>query len=1234
MKKNFKQCKTKFLLFFLLALFAGGLSPAWAQVTESFEDVTLVDADTWGRAGKFSNGWVCVGSTGTINNAGLHATSEDYPFYLYSSGNTGDKALGGIASSSNNYYLVIPTLISGDVTYYCKGTASTYGYLRFYKVTDNGDDTYTIGSQIGSVVSKNSSSGWVSGNVSIGEEETMIAIKLNRMAIDDITYTPYVESGVKKPKSLTVTSITSESADFSWSKGDEADAAWQIVYSTDENFDKDAATPIDVNTTSYSFSGLESNTTYYVAVRTYAGSGDGEQSAWVSSSFKTEKVATPATGFVDNFETDKGWELINGTQTNKWVLGSATNNGGSNALYISNDGGTTNAYSHSASMTFATKLFAFEAGDFTITYDWKANGESNYDYMRVALVPSSEELTAGTAPSNFSYNGLPTGWKALDGGGKLNLQSDWQNKSVDVTIESAGSYQVVFAWKNDGSGGTTTPAAAIDNFKIIGAAPVLELGGDVVGTTLAFGSVAETTNKTIRITNSGKVAMENISLTETSDADNVFAYAALPKTTLAANEYMDVTATFSGSSAKDYTGTFRVSADDCDPIDVTVSATFSNSPAEMAVTLGEEAVGETVAFGNVGKQIVKTFTVTNDGDQTLNITSIVSNNTTDFTVSPASLEVVGHSSETFTVTFVYDAEALDAEKTATITVTASNEGVDAKSFAVTGTRIEQWSEDFSGNALPDGWENDNTSGWTFADGVAKGHYAYGSGYYLTTPSLKVEDPSDELTFDYAATANYVSVTIQKSKNGGAWETCSTATPIGSLNNGNAGTATITGLEAGNYKFRFKNDDYNLDNFQGFKRNMNDPKMGTYTDVDCTVAAAASVTKDFGFVTEDAVQTYYIKNDGTGTLTLDQDDVPAGYSAVLGKNAIAAGESTTLTITFGQISGGYRGGNIVVNGSDGSSFTVAVSGVMIDENKLNLNFATDNIPSNWTNSSFTKNANGYIESPYGGGTLQTSTLTAEAGETIVIVAKQGYSSASYTTAVNYRKVGDEEWSTLIAAQNIYNSASWKTLTATIEEAGNYQLQFVGKYVHIQRIYGLAEAQEPVMAVYDDEALAGASYDFGNVSDEADATWTLTVKNEGKAALTGLAATLTGDNADHYSVQVSSTNVAVDASTTIIVKQLKDNVGSHNATLTISATGLDSKVITLSGFTYDHNKLFVDFENGVFPTGWTTNSWTVATTSGNKHARAGFTASSLITTPLAVDAKESLVFKANIPDSLYM
>jgi malate/lactate dehydrogenase len=39
----------------------------------------------------------------------------------------------------------------------------------------------------------------------------------------------------------------------------------------------------------------------------------------------------------------------------------------------------------------------------------------------------------------------------------------------------------------------------------------------------------------------------------------------------------------------------------------------------------------------------------------------------------------------------------------------------------------------------------------------------------------------------------------------------------------------------------------------------------------------------------------------------------------------------------------------------------------------------------------------------------------------------------------------------------------------------------------------------MVVYDGESLAGATYDFGNVANDADAEWTLTVKNEGKAVL---------------------------------------------------------------------------------------------------------------------------------------
>lgn len=1215
MKKNFKQCKTKFLLFFLLALFAGGLSPAWAD-TETFEDVTIqkdgVDiSNNYGN--NLSNGWICVNSSGSryatiySSDAGSYALGTDYYY-------EGSKSLYN-TSSSNNYYMVIPVSISGTLSFQmrCTSTSSSYqGMLYVYNVTDNGDGTYTIGSQIGSYINQKGGSGWASKEINVGAEETMVAIRFYRAAIDNFTYTPYVEAGCKKPKNLSASNLTFTTADLSWTEGEEGQDTWQVVYSTDANFDKDAASKTNVNTNSYQMTGLSDNTTYYVAVRSYCDSEN--QSAWVTTSFTTPLAPISSFPWTETFNSlttngtlPAGWDNSEGTTTSsdyKWCYNSSYSTGYEGKCIRFDSYNNSNGYTN----FLKTPILDFTAGSPMQLVFWYKNPKG------------------GDFSVYISDDGGATYTTELATG--LTGATSWTEKKIDIPAEFIGKSNVVIVFKGTSNYGSGDARIYLDEVTVKeNAAYAWSVSGsDVENNTIAFGTVKNsTTTKTFTISNDGASALTGV--TVTSSDNSVFTISDT-NFEIAAGATKDITITFIKEVVGDYSETITVSQANVDNIVLTATATYATpSVAQMAIKIGEDAIGETVAFGNVGKQTVKTFTVENAGEADLTITSIASNNTTDFTVSPATLTVHGGSSETFTVTFVWDGEAMDAEKTANITVTPSNANLSPVTFAVTGTRIEQWSEDFSGGSLPDGWEITNGTYWKVQDNMLKGSYSYGN-YDLITPSLIVEE-GQTLTFDYRMTSTYRSLDIQYSKDNGAWTNLGTISYSG-LTQNQWYTYTIEGLTEGKYKFRFGDSNYDLDNFQGFKRNMNDPKMGTYTDVDCTVAATASVTKDFGFVTEDAVQTYYIKNDGTGTLTLDQDDVPAGYSAVLGKNAIAAGESTTLTITFGQISGGYRGGNIVVNGSDGSSFTVAVSGVMIDENKLNLNFATDNIPSNWTNSSFTKNANGYIESPYGGGTLQTSTLTAEAGETIVIVAKQGYSSASYTTAVNYRKVGDEEWSTLIAAQNIYNSASWKTLTATIEEAGDYQLQFVGKYVHIQRIYGLAEAQEPVMAVYDDEALAGASYDFGNVSDEADATWTLTVKNEGKATLTGLAAALTGDNADHYSVQVSSTNVAVDASTTIIVKQLKDNVGSHSATLTISATGLDSKVITLSGFTYDHNKLFVDFDNpNAFPTGWTAGtSWSVYTYGNDRYAQQTnySTSSALVTTPLTVGSKEVLTFQA--------
>ena len=1237
MKHNSKLNRSRWLLLTLFTLLVG-ISPAWGETLTIFESATSThsgvpiyayNADSSGDRSEF-----VIPSSMLTDISGKNIT--DLTFYCANFPSWGSKI--------PQYVVYLKEVENETLTAYATETDATIVYTGaltlengLMTVTFTTPYTYNGGHLlIGTKVSTTGSYIAKANSTFYGSTSSDVYCNRSNFGsyyfLPKTTFTYEAISPYKKPASLTTSSITSSSAIASWTagSGDDSETGWDLEYKTSASDTWTEVHGLSASPLNYTLTGLTANTSYDVRVRAlYA---ESHQSDWKSTTFKTEKVATPATGFTDNFETDKGWELINGTQTNKWVRGTATNNGGSNALYISNDGGTTNTYSHTASMTFATKLFAFEAGDYTISYDWKANGESNYDFLRVALVPASVELTAGTAPSGFAYNGLPTGWQALDGG-KLNLQTDWQSKSVDITIESAGAYQIVFAWKNDGSGGSQTPAAAIDNFKILGAAPVLELGGDVTGTTLAFGSVAETTNKTITITNIGKVVMENITLTETADEDNAFAYAALPKTTLTANESMDVQATFSGSSLKDYTGTFRVAADDCDPIDVTVTATYSNSPATMAVTLNEEVVGASVAFGSVGKQMAKTFTVTNDGDQTLNVT-IASNNTTDFTVAPAALNVTGHTSETFTVTFVYDSEVLDAEKTATITVTPSNDGLAPVAFTVTGTRIEQWSEDFSDGTLPDGWENDNTTYWTFTNGVAQSTYILSPAYYLTTPSLIVEEGAS-LSFDACLTesGSYRFLTVQKQKDNGSWEECMSISYSEFGNTAdNWKTFTINGLSEGNYKFRFQASGHKLDNFQGFKRNMNDPKMGIYSDAECTVAVATSVTNDFGFATTDRTVSYYIKNDGTGTMTLSKGDNPAGFTATLDKTSVAAGEHATLTITMPAAdNAGYHSGNIVVTATDLGDFTVSASGVIRDANKMYLDFSSDNIPATWTTNNWTKNGAGYIaNSTYSSGSVETAILTAEAGEDVVIEAKMF--TSSYTFGVNYKKQGDAEWSTLIEAANV--GTEWTKLRATIADAGKYQLQFVGTRAQIRRIYGLAVPQEPVMIVYDGENVAGATKNFGMVSDEADAVWTLTVKNEGQAKLEGLTAALSGEQAAHYSAEITGATgdghdeIEAGAQATITVKQLKDNLGAHEATLTISATGLDSKVITLSGSTRDHTLLYVDFDGS--------NDWPAAIAShgANWDVYAGYarqnstTASSLVLAPLTISqASDALRFKAS-------
>ena len=176
-----------------------------------------------------------------------------------------------------------------------------------------------------------------------------------------------------------------------------------------------------------------------------------------------------STGFEDqNDLTD--WVLLNGSMTNKWCIGTAASNGGSHGLYVSNDNGTTNAYTISSTgVVYAYHEFTLTGNGCDIMFDWRCHGEGSYDYIRVFVIPSTVTPSAGTWPGSstssyeFGSAAAPSGWVDVVNG-KLNLQDNWQHFMTSLTL-NPGTYRLLFVWSNDGSVGTM-PGGGIDNVVI------------------------------------------------------------------------------------------------------------------------------------------------------------------------------------------------------------------------------------------------------------------------------------------------------------------------------------------------------------------------------------------------------------------------------------------------------------------------------------------------------------------------------------------------------------------------------------------------------------------------------------------------------------------------------------------------------------------------------------------------------------------------------------------------
>jgi len=310
-------------------------------------------------------------------------------------------------------------------------------------------------------------------------------------------FTPVPEHGLRytftrpvaaypTPGDFHVTGSDHESVTLAWATPEQGSNtltgyAYQYKKASDNDWPTTWTNLDDPTATTVTIHSLALSTNYNFQLKALYGSNESE--IVTTDGATTAQAIAVGDSWSDDFEgTECGWELVNGTQTNKWCWGTAVNNGGTHALYISNDGGTTYTYTVSgAERVYATKLLHFENGKYVFTFDWECYGESSqWDYLSVGLLPASATITA----DNTNSGTLPTGWIALHDQQYLFQQTTWQTAPEKTLQMTAGNYYLVLRWRQDGSGPTsgTIQPAAVDNVSITKLACPYDVAGLAVAT--------------------------------------------------------------------------------------------------------------------------------------------------------------------------------------------------------------------------------------------------------------------------------------------------------------------------------------------------------------------------------------------------------------------------------------------------------------------------------------------------------------------------------------------------------------------------------------------------------------------------------------------------------------------------------------------------------------------------------------------------------------------------------
>jgi len=202
--------------------------------------------------------------------------------------------------------------------------------------------------------------------------------------------------------------------------------------------------------------------------------------------FAQTPATLPWTCDFENTDEKDNWILDNGNFLDNWVINLAVQEDAISgySLYVSDNGGSSYAYSHSNQVVVASRLIESSGSvKYRFSFDWKCKGEGSYDYFKVFLVDTNVDMSADlSALTGFAANSYGNGVIARIGGlaetyyicngyidGLNNYNTSVQHFETVLTSAQMGTTgmvkKLVIVWKSDNST-FFNPPAALDNFSL------------------------------------------------------------------------------------------------------------------------------------------------------------------------------------------------------------------------------------------------------------------------------------------------------------------------------------------------------------------------------------------------------------------------------------------------------------------------------------------------------------------------------------------------------------------------------------------------------------------------------------------------------------------------------------------------------------------------------------------------------------------------------------------------